>query len=172
MRHLTDDTSNIATLMCSSGRIWNIKLRRAEERIYLHDGWKQFLKDNSLGDMEFLLFRYGGNMCFDVQIFQKNGCEKLEMPVTGKHKGVAVTQGKRKRGRPKKKLLSSLLPPRSCGDGPGVQLKYFFYEQTWVFAPTCIHTTDINVGAYGEDHPITYHVHSQNRLFRCTHTLS
>ncbi|WJZ83792.1 hypothetical protein VitviT2T_003442 [Vitis vinifera] len=118
MKHLMKDTSNRATLKCSSSRFWNIELRPAIGSMYLQDGWQQFLKDNSLGDREFLLFRYDGNMCFNVQIFEKNGCERGGMSVTGKHKEFAVAEGKRKRGRPRKIPLGST-PLKSCGDGPG-----------------------------------------------------
>ncbi|KAL6347956.1 hypothetical protein AAG906_037685 [Vitis piasezkii] len=118
MKHLMKDTSNRATLKCSSSRFWNIELRPAIGSMYLQDGWQQFLKDNSLGDREFLLFRYDGNMCFNVQIFEKNGCERVGMSVTGKHQEFAVAEGKRKRGRPRKIPLGST-PLKSCGDGPG-----------------------------------------------------
>lgn len=122
MKHLTKETSSRATLKCSSGRSWNVEVGRAEGNMYFQDGWQQFLKDNSLGDREFLLFRYDGNLCFNVAIFKKNGCERYEMPVTGKHQEVAVTEGKGKRGRPRKNPLGSLPPLRSRGDDPGMQL--------------------------------------------------
>lgn len=139
MKHLMKDTSNRATLKCSSSRFWNIELRPAIGSMYLQDGWQQFLKDNSLGDREFLLFRYDGNMCFNVQIFEKNGCERVGMSVTGKHQEFAVAEGKRRRGRPRKIPLGST-PLKSCGDGPGMQLEYFFCAQTWAFARTCMYT--------------------------------
>ncbi|XP_059650012.1 B3 domain-containing protein Os01g0723500-like [Cornus florida] len=62
--------------------------------MYLQDGWKEFLRDNSLGDNEFLVFRYDGNLCFNVKIFDKSGCKRADVPVAGK----------RRRGRPRKPL--------------------------------------------------------------------
>ena len=120
--------SNRATLKCSSGRFWNIELRPAIGSVYLQDGWQQFLQDNSLGDREFLLFRYDGNMCFNVQIFEKSGCERLDMSVNEKDKESAVPEVKRKRGRPRKNPLVPS-PLNSSGDSPGMQLKYFFCTQ-------------------------------------------
>lgn len=45
--------------------------------LFFHKGWQEFVKDNSLEAGEFLVFRYDGNLGFDVQIFGKSGCEKL-----------------------------------------------------------------------------------------------
>ncbi|KAK5837911.1 hypothetical protein PVK06_006638 [Gossypium arboreum] len=53
-------------------------------------GWDQFHKDHSLGDNDLLVFRHNGNMCFDVQIFDKTGVERETGPMTGKHRGFSV----------------------------------------------------------------------------------
>ena len=126
MKHLKNDTSNRATLKCSSGRFWNIELRPAIGSMYLQDGWQQFLKDNYLGNREFLLFTYEGNMCFDVQIFEKSGCERIDVSVIEKHQEFVVPEVKKRKSRPRKNPLDP--PPlKSCGDCSGTQLKYSFF---------------------------------------------
>ncbi|TYH85440.1 hypothetical protein ES332_D02G266700v1 [Gossypium tomentosum] len=46
--------------------------------------------DHSLGDNDLLVFRHNGNMCFDVQIFDKTGVERKTGPMTGKHRDCSV----------------------------------------------------------------------------------
>ncbi|KAL1114363.1 hypothetical protein V6Z11_D02G250200 [Gossypium hirsutum] len=56
----------------------------------IQHGWDQFYKDHSLGDNDLLVFRPNGNMCFDVQIFDKTGVERKTGPMTGKHRDCSV----------------------------------------------------------------------------------
>lgn len=108
MKHISKDTSERAILKGPSGSNWQVKLRKSSGRIYLQDGWKKFLRDHSLGDNEFLLFRYDGNMCFNAQIFDKNGCERYDEFIMDnhKHQDANVPEVKRKRGRPRKYPLN------------------------------------------------------------------
>ncbi|XVF67653.1 hypothetical protein PTKIN_Ptkin10aG0138700 [Pterospermum kingtungense] len=83
--HLPKTVPDRAVLKGPSGDCWNITLSQREEGdITLRHGWKQFYQDHSLGDNEFLLFRHNGNMCFDVQIFDKSGLERKNVPITGR----------------------------------------------------------------------------------------
>ncbi|XP_074316071.1 B3 domain-containing protein REM9-like [Silene latifolia] len=80
MKHLSKDlceeeTTN-ATIKSDVG-IWPVKLRKTSTYTYIEEGWPKIMEDNSLGDMEFLVFRYDGNMCFNLQIFEKTGCERI-----------------------------------------------------------------------------------------------
>lgn len=43
--------------------------------MYLDDGWKEFVKDHSLKEAYFLVFKYLGNMHFAVKIFDGTHCE-------------------------------------------------------------------------------------------------
>lgn len=84
------------SLECS----WNVKVRKSGRDVYFEDGWQKFLRDNSLGDCEFLLFNYDGKMHFTIQIFDKSGCERDDFPDTEQQnstllrvlKGLAVDQ--------------------------------------------------------------------------------
>ncbi|KAF3435672.1 hypothetical protein FNV43_RR22763 [Rhamnella rubrinervis] len=109
------------------GCSWNAKVSETSSSgIFIEDGWHQFLKDNSLGNNEFLLFTYEGNMCFNVQIFEVNGCERLNLPLIGTHELSASTSTKTPRGRPRKHPASTVhLSPtlKPCEDGSGERLK-------------------------------------------------
>lgn len=78
LKHISKESSDKASLTVQgSVRSWTVKLSETGIGVFLQDGWLKFLRDNSLGDSEFLLFTYDGNMCFSVQIFNKNGCERI-----------------------------------------------------------------------------------------------
>lgn len=74
-KQISKDLSDRATLKTPSCRSWSVKLIQTPNGLSITNGWHEFLKDNSLGHNEFLLFTYDGNMCFSVQIFDMSGCE-------------------------------------------------------------------------------------------------
>lgn len=43
-------------------------------------GWVKFVRDNALGDNEFLTFTHKGKMRFTVNIFKQDGKEMLQPP--------------------------------------------------------------------------------------------
>ena len=51
----------------------------------MQHGWQQFYRDQSLRDDELLLFRHNDNMYFDVQVFDKSGCERKNVSITRTH---------------------------------------------------------------------------------------
>lgn len=52
-----------------SGAIWNIGLTTNDDTLYFTQGWKQFVKDHSLKENDFLVFKYDGDSLFEVIIF-------------------------------------------------------------------------------------------------------
>ncbi|KAA8545891.1 hypothetical protein F0562_020658 [Nyssa sinensis] len=121
IQHISKDVADTALLRGPSGGHWHVKLCKNENGMFLQDGWPEFLRDHSLGDSEFLLLRYDGSMCFNVQIFDKSGLERVNKPVTSSHQEAASSIGKRKKGRPTKHPVGSLQPhqPISYKHGPG-----------------------------------------------------
>lgn len=77
MKHLPKKLPYQAILRGSCGDEWHVKLCKTAEDIVIEDGWKQYFEDHSLGDKEFLLFKYNGDMSFDVIIFGKDCCERV-----------------------------------------------------------------------------------------------
>ncbi|OIW20286.1 hypothetical protein TanjilG_08246 [Lupinus angustifolius] len=60
------------------GVVWNIGLTTRDDTLYFMQGWQEFVKDNSLKEKDFLVFKYnGGQSQFDVLIFDgESFCEK------------------------------------------------------------------------------------------------
>ena len=117
MKHLSQETSNRATLTGPSGSHWSVTVSTDANGTYLQKGWKEFMKENSLGDNEFLTFRYDGNMQFYVKIFNKSGVKREAVPVSGN------SNGKRARGRPRKRPVGlqdlHKQPLHGSEEGPG-----------------------------------------------------
>ncbi|KAJ4966071.1 hypothetical protein NE237_017920 [Protea cynaroides] len=69
---------NKAILRSRDARVWHVELEQVEGSFFFQNGWQGFVKDQSLQLGEFLVFRYNGDSVFDVKIFGKSGCEKVE----------------------------------------------------------------------------------------------
>ncbi|KAF8406360.1 hypothetical protein HHK36_008447 [Tetracentron sinense] len=110
-----------AILRSPTGSHWQVKLSNTTNGTYLQDGWQDFLSDHSLGDNEFLLFTYDGDMCFNVQIFDKSGCERTYVFINKINQESAFSNVSKKRGRPPKHSVGSthLTQSKSCKDDPG-----------------------------------------------------
>ncbi|KAL4615571.1 hypothetical protein ACB092_07G136000 [Castanea dentata] len=105
VKHLPIELPDQAILKGPSGEKWHVKLCKTVDGLYLKDGWEQFFRDHSLGDNEWLLFRYNGDLCFNVHIFGKNGCERVNASSTKANHETTSSSGKRPRGRPRKTPL-------------------------------------------------------------------
>lgn len=57
-------------------RSWHVELKEVDGHVYFQEGWQQFVHVNSLEFGDFLVFYYGGNAQFYVNIYGKNGCRK------------------------------------------------------------------------------------------------
>ncbi|CAN6449364.1 unnamed protein product [Victoria cruziana] len=76
-RLIEDDGSGFAALNSSVGCYRGIEVLRDSYSLFFHIGWRAFVEHHSLQMGEFLVFRYGGRMQFDVKIFDRSGCEKV-----------------------------------------------------------------------------------------------
>jgi hypothetical protein len=61
--------SGAVTLTVPDGHIWRIGLRKLDNKIWLTDGWLEFMQRYSIRVGYFLVFRYEGNSAFSVFIF-------------------------------------------------------------------------------------------------------
>ncbi|XP_039688827.1 B3 domain-containing protein REM16 isoform X4 [Medicago truncatula] len=65
------------TLKGPSGAVWDIGLTTRDNTVYFVGGWERFVKDHSLKENDFLVFKYNGESLFEVLIFDgDNFCEK------------------------------------------------------------------------------------------------
>ncbi|CAK8569558.1 unnamed protein product [Lathyrus sativus] len=73
------------TLKSHSGVVWNIGLTTRDDSVYFTNGWQQFVKDHSLKENDFLVFKYNGKSHFEVLIFDGECfCEKAASYFVGK----------------------------------------------------------------------------------------
>lgn len=88
-RKFKDDLAVVATLTVPNGNISRVGLRRADNKIWFYDGWKEFMERYSIRVGYFLVFRYEGNSAFNVYIFnlpsseinyQPNALSNFEVP--------------------------------------------------------------------------------------------
>ncbi|XP_042389230.1 B3 domain-containing protein Os01g0723500-like isoform X1 [Zingiber officinale] len=83
-----------------SGSKWTVELRRNREGTFLASGWSKFVKDHSLKECEFLVFRYDGNMHFTVFLFDTTACEREDAFAVRRLKQPWKTRGRRLKEEP------------------------------------------------------------------------
>jgi hypothetical protein len=82
------------TLKGPSGVVWNVKLTTRDDTLYFTDGWQEFMKDHSLKENDFLVFKYNGESHFEVLIFDgESFCEKAASYFVGKCGHAQTEQG-------------------------------------------------------------------------------
>jgi hypothetical protein len=90
------EASMAATLEGPSGRTWQVVIRRTAEGTFFASGWAQFVQDQALRELEFLVFRHDGGTRFAAMVFDKSACQREDLLLAGE------ARPSRKRGRPKK----------------------------------------------------------------------
>ncbi|KAF3786337.1 putative B3 domain-containing protein [Nymphaea thermarum] len=100
-RLIEDDASDGAALNTSLGCYQDIEVLKDSYSMFFHNGWRAFVEHHSLEVEEFLVFRYDGDMRFDVKIFYRSGCEKICI------KPVQIDDKKSISGNPKKSVSQS-----------------------------------------------------------------
>jgi hypothetical protein len=90
------EASMAATLEGPSGRTWQVVIRRTAEGTFFASGWAQFVQDQALRELEFLVFRHDGGTRFAAMVFDKSACEREDLLLA------CEARPSRKRGRPKK----------------------------------------------------------------------
>ncbi|MCL7035742.1 hypothetical protein MKW94_029644, partial [Papaver nudicaule] len=76
MKYISDEESNRAILQGPTRSQWPVKLSKTEKDTFLKDGWQDFVRYYSLWNNEYLIFRYDGDLHFNVAILDKSGCER------------------------------------------------------------------------------------------------
>ncbi|XP_077219603.1 B3 domain-containing protein REM10-like [Tasmannia lanceolata] len=75
-RYLVGEKSDIAILKSPRGDSWPVKVKGSIDGVFFEDGWGDFVAVHGLCSGDILVFRYEGNMVFDVSVFDKTACEK------------------------------------------------------------------------------------------------
>ncbi|KAF4366879.1 hypothetical protein F8388_013944 [Cannabis sativa] len=75
VKKFRDELSTVATITVPDGHIWRVGLKKADNRIWFHDGWQDFVERYGIRLGYLLIFRYEGNTTFNVYIFNLTASE-------------------------------------------------------------------------------------------------
>ncbi|KAG2700944.1 hypothetical protein I3760_06G019800 [Carya illinoinensis] len=75
VREFGDELSTVAVLTVPNGCSWKVGLEKAENKIWFHDGWEDFVHQHSIQKGYFLVFKYEGDSNFHVIIFDLTATE-------------------------------------------------------------------------------------------------
>ncbi|XP_017969605.1 PREDICTED: B3 domain-containing transcription factor VRN1 [Theobroma cacao] len=85
MSNFRENLSGTVYLRGPSGFMWAVEVERMFDDVVFGNGWQNFVKDHSLADADFVVFRYDGNSTFNVVIFDLSGCEREGSYFVKKH---------------------------------------------------------------------------------------
>ncbi|XP_024021268.1 B3 domain-containing transcription factor VRN1 isoform X1 [Morus notabilis] len=75
VKKFRDELSTVATINVPDGHVWRVGLKKADNKIWFHDGWQDFVERYAIRAGYFLIFRYEGNSTFHVYIFNLSTSE-------------------------------------------------------------------------------------------------
>lgn len=76
-RNLRKKLPKLVTLKGPSGSTWQVGLTTNDDTVFFNHGWEEFVNDHFLQDKDLLIFKYNGDSCFDVLMFDGQSlCEK------------------------------------------------------------------------------------------------
>ncbi|XP_061351816.1 putative B3 domain-containing protein Os03g0621600 [Gastrolobium bilobum] len=75
VRRYGESLPNTILLKLSSGAEWTVNLEKHDGRVWLQNGWKEFVEYHSLAYGHLLVFRYDGTSHFHVLIFDPSTME-------------------------------------------------------------------------------------------------
>ncbi|KAM1793434.1 hypothetical protein ACFX12_037180 [Malus domestica] len=81
LTHIMKELYERATLKLkgSSEYSWTVNVTKTPKgAVRFNAGWQEFLKDNSLGHGNFLMFTYDGKMQFSIDIYDKTACLRID----------------------------------------------------------------------------------------------
>ncbi|CAK9317199.1 unnamed protein product [Citrullus colocynthis] len=76
VKHLEEIIGRSVVLIGPSGKTWLVNLIQQNDDLFFCDGWPTFARDHALECGDFLVFRYDGELHFNVQVFDQSACEK------------------------------------------------------------------------------------------------
>ncbi|XP_065847738.1 B3 domain-containing protein REM16 [Euphorbia lathyris] len=77
-RNLKRKLPDTVILKSPSGSEWEVGLTTKENASFFDHGWGEFVKDHSLKENDILIFKYNGESCLDVVLFNgQSMCEKV-----------------------------------------------------------------------------------------------
>ncbi|XP_049933081.1 putative B3 domain-containing protein Os03g0621600 isoform X2 [Nymphaea colorata] len=113
------DKCATATLNNRTSIPWPVKVHWENNLLFLGDGWREFAEHHSLQYGDFLVFNHNGDLDFDVQIFDRSGCERVAAHLAKRGKVHKVEEeAKEPHGPSKGPLNDSLVLGGAMGKKP------------------------------------------------------
>ncbi|XP_074284514.1 B3 domain-containing protein REM5-like [Silene latifolia] len=90
-RHLRGDEKYLMLRDKRHG-VWYVKVSHEKGKMHMKDGWKKFCEEHDLQVGDFLVFKYNGNLIFDVLIFDPNASERTipRIPTVSRAAGAKI----------------------------------------------------------------------------------
>ncbi|KAL6012100.1 hypothetical protein ACLOJK_002576 [Asimina triloba] len=76
LRHINHGAHQTGSVKGPNGNVWHLDLVEDAKGLLFQDGWKEFARENCLEVGYLLIFRYDGNSCFTMQVFDTSGCDR------------------------------------------------------------------------------------------------
>lgn len=83
MKH-GNDFSDLVHLRVPGGDAWEVKLWKKDGKVWLRDGWGDFIKHYQISHGHFVVFSYLGESWFNVVILDTTACE-IQYPIKPDH---------------------------------------------------------------------------------------
>ncbi|CAE5983449.1 unnamed protein product [Arabidopsis arenosa] len=106
------------------GSSWEVAISKNPRFYYLEkSGWGKFVRDNALGNNEFITFTHKGKMKFTVNIFKQDGKEMMQQPpqsssfLASSSRGIKTEQ--REDDKKEEVVVSSELSPTTAAESNG-----------------------------------------------------
>ncbi|KAB2602998.1 B3 domain-containing transcription factor VRN1 [Pyrus ussuriensis x Pyrus communis] len=85
-----NELSTIAKLTVPDGRVWQVGVKKVDNKFWFHGGWQEFIEHYSIRVGYFLTFRYEGCSSFTVHIFNLKTAEINYQPTALSSTGGSV----------------------------------------------------------------------------------
>lgn len=95
MRLFGENLSTTVSLSPPDGSKWKICLEKRDDKVWLRQGWPEFVKHYSLGFGHLLYFTYKGNFKFQLAIGDLSTCE-VHYPSIASHHDEPDVNGSKK----------------------------------------------------------------------------
>ncbi|CAI9099065.1 OLC1v1035826C1 [Oldenlandia corymbosa var. corymbosa] len=79
--YMKDKIPKTSFLRHEDGKVWKVRVEETGSCFYFCDGWEKYVRDNSLGAGDFLVFQIDGQRVYDVTLLGRNGSAKTVVEV-------------------------------------------------------------------------------------------
>lgn len=77
LKHFTAKLSGTIKLELPSRGSYSVEVKEHFSKVVFRNGWEEFVESHHIEENDYLLFRHVEGSCFEVSIFDADGCEKV-----------------------------------------------------------------------------------------------